>query len=155
MRKYLGLFLFLLAAGSGSMAMAQDATPAPAATESTVGLNGVADPRVKLINQRLLEQSARIKEGVKAGTLTKESAKPLWEQVKAIHVQKKTDIEQNGKRELTDDQLTQLVQMLNDNSKAIYAAKHGGAAPSATPGAGAASTPSADDSADADSDASN
>jgi hypothetical protein len=137
--------------------MAQDTTPAPAAAGSTVGAASVVDPRVTLINQRLLEQAARIKDGVKTGVLTRETAKPLWQQVKAIQAQKKTDIQQNGKKELTDDQLTQLVQMLNDSSKAIYAAKHGGAtAPaSTTPSADAASTPSADNSADSDSDASN
>jgi hypothetical protein len=131
------------------MVMAQDATPAPAATGSMVGAASVVDPRVTLINQRLLEQGARIKDGVKTGVLTRETAKPLWQQVKAIQAQKKTDIQQNGKKELTDDQLTQLVQMLNDSSKAIYAAKHGGAA------ATASATPSADNSADSDSDASN
>jgi hypothetical protein len=143
MKNFLGLFLFVLTAGLGSAAMAQDATPVPAAAGSTVGAAGVVDPRVTLINQRLMEQGARIKDGVKSGTLTKESAKPLWQQVKAIQAQKKADIQQNGKKELTDTQLTQLVQMLDDSSKAIYAAKHAGTTPSATPGA------------DSDSDASN
>jgi len=151
MKKNLGLFLFMLTTGLGSVAMAQDTTPIPAAAGSTAGAAGIVDPRVQLINQRLLEQGARIKDGVKTGTLTKASAKPLWKQVKAIQTQKKADIQQNGKKELNDTQLTQLVQMLDDSSKAIYAAKHAGTAPSATPNTDAASTPPAD----SDSDASN
>jgi hypothetical protein len=114
---------------------------------------GVPGPRVKLVNARLMEQGARIKEGVKSGTLTKETAQPLWAQVKAIRAQEKADMVQNGSRSLTDDQLASLIQMLDANSKAIYDAKHSGSASAAA--TSAASAPSTDTSSDPDSDSSN
>jgi hypothetical protein len=155
------VFFILLAISPASWALAQDSTPQPGPA-STSGVMAGVDPRVTEVNNRLLEQVARIKAGVKSGTLTRETAKPLGQQVKAIRAQEKAFFTQNGKRELTDDQLTQLNQSLNDNSKAIFAAKHGGAAPAASTDTTSASTTTTtststttSSSTDPDSDSSN
>jgi hypothetical protein len=113
------------------------------------------DPRVTEVNTRLLNQGARIKEGVKTGKLTKVTAKPLWEQVGAIRIQEKGFFTTNSKRELTDAQVTQLNQMLNSSSKAIFAAKHPGAAASAPSSASATAPAATDDGASQDSDPTN
>jgi hypothetical protein len=161
MKRFSWMFLLALTAVSAHWAMAQDAattTAAPAAApdNSQAALPaGVPGPRVKLVNHRLMEQAARVKEGVKSGVLTKETAKPFWEEIKAIRAQEKTDMEQNGKRGLTDDQFNALTLLLDDNSKSIYAAKHGGSAPAAAASTDTASAPSTDTSADPDSDSSN
>lgn len=148
MKTILKALFLVLAVVSAPWAQAQDSTPVSGTASNSGQVKGF-DPRVKEINNRLMEQGARIKEGVKSGKITKDQAKPLWEQVKAIRTQEKGFFTANGKRELTDDQLNQLNQALNDNSKAIFAAKHGGAAPASS------ATPTDASQGDSDSDASN
>jgi hypothetical protein len=131
MKRFSWMFLLVLAMGSANWALAQVSTPVPGPSTASGMVPGV-DPRVSEVNGRLMEQGARIKEGVQTGKLTKETAKPLWEQVKAIRTQEKGFFATNGKRELTDEQVTQLNQSLDANSKAIFAAKHPDAAQAAS-----------------------
>jgi polyhydroxyalkanoate synthesis regulator phasin len=129
--KHLGLFaVSLFWACSTGWALAQVSTPV---SGNTPAVNAPAamgkHPRFDEIHGRMKEQRERILEGVKTGKITKDEAKPLMEKVKAVGEQMKSDFQQNkqsGQKGLTDEQVQQLNQILDENSKAIYGEKHGG-----------------------------
>jgi hypothetical protein len=101
--------------GAGSLALAQS-TAAPPANHP--------HPRIREVRVRMHDQLARIKAGVKSGKLTKDQAQALRASLKAVRVQMQADFSTNGSKELTPDQLVQLNQMLDANSKTIYGEKH-------------------------------
>ncbi len=119
--------LFLV--GMVGLSVAQDATPADSSTPvaQPVMKAGVKHPRIKEIRGRLQEQMKRIQEGVASKKLTQDEAKDLRSKVAAVRDQMKADIQENNKTELTEEQYTQLNQMLDDNSKAIAGEKQAGA----------------------------
>jgi predicted RNase H-like nuclease (RuvC/YqgF family) len=119
--------LFLV--GMVGLSVAQDATPADSSTPvaQPAMKAGVKHPRIKEIRGRLQEQMKRIQEGVASKKLTQDEAKDLRSKVAAVRDQMKADIQQNNKTELTEEQYTQLNQMLDDNSKAIAGEKQAGA----------------------------
>jgi hypothetical protein len=133
-RKLMKPFLFLAATlFIGSAALAQDSTPVASNPTPQAGMNG-EHPRFTEIHNRIMKQRARIEEGVKSGKLTADEAKTLRDQVKAVGEQMRSDFEQNkqsGHKGLTDEQVQQLNQMLDESSQAIFGDKHEGAA--ATP----------------------
>ena len=118
MKKLALLSMTLLFIGTVSLALAQ----------TTMATADQPHPRIKEIHTRMHDQMLRIREGVKSGKLTKEQAEALLTNLKAVREQMKTDFTTNGKKELTDDQLAQLNQMLDANSKTIYGEKHDTAA---------------------------
>jgi hypothetical protein len=127
MKRSILLAVMALVLGIGSLASAQTTTTAPAGTHP--------HPRIAEVRARAKEQMLRIHEGVKSGKLTKEQAESLIANLKAVKAQIEADFTTNGKKELTDEQLAQLNQMLDANSKVIYTEKNpGGAAPPATGG---------------------
>lgn len=75
-------------------------------------------PQDKL-NIRLRQQNIQISRDLKAGKLTKDQAKTLRGQVEAIRKEESADLKQNGTKTLTDDQVNQLNQQLNNLSKSI------------------------------------
>lgn len=114
----LGLLSLLIITVAGA-SLAQDTTP-------TTGASTVAPRGKSEIHERYKLQVARIKQGLRSGVLSKDQANALLDKLKAIEVQRKADFEQNGKKPLTNDQRAQINQLLDDNSKAIYQAKHPG-----------------------------
>ncbi len=132
--KKLALFsMMVLFMGSGSLALAQMTTGAP-----------VPHPRIREVHIRMHDQMLRIRAGVKSGKLTKEQAEALIASLKAVRAQMQADFTTNGSKELTPDQLAQLNQMLDANSKTIYGEKHDTG--SAAPPTGSTSTGTAPDS---------
>src|SRR5579863_3864087 len=133
MKRILPLAVSLVLMGS-SLAFAQDSTPvaentspavAPGAQPTAMGKH----PRFDEIHGRIKEQRIRIAAGVKSGKITRAEAKVLLDKVKTVGDQMKADFQQNkqsGQKGLTDEQVQQLNQMLDDNSKAIYSEKHDG-----------------------------
>ncbi len=119
--------------GTSSLVLAQTTAPVP-------------HPRIKEVHARMHDQMIRVRAGVKSGKLTKEQAQALKASLKAVRAQMQADFTTNGKKELTPDQLAQLNQMLDANSKTIYGEKHddstvpaGGSSPAGTsPAAGSA-----------------
>jgi hypothetical protein len=134
MKKLALLTLVALFMGSGSLVLAQTTTAAPVVHPH---------PRIKEVHTRMHDQMLRIREGVKSGKLTKEQAQALIASLKAVRAQMQADFTTNGKKELTDDQLAQLNQMLDANSKDIYGEKHDD---STAPATGSTSTGTAPDS---------
>lgn len=128
MKKFTLLVMMAFLMGSTSLVLA-DSTTAPVTPH----------PRIQEVHTRMHDQMARIRSGVKSGTLTKEQAETLKTALKAVREQIQADFTTNGKKELTDDQLAQLNQMLDQNSKAIYGEKHDGATAPA-PGNGSSTT---------------
>ncbi len=115
--------LFVAATG---LALAQDAAPTAANPARQPVMKG-DHPRFTEIHDRMKEQRARIEAGVKSGKLTQDEAKALREKVKAVGEQMRSDFQQNkqsGQKGLTDGQVQQLNQMLDENSKAIFGEKH-------------------------------
>jgi hypothetical protein len=129
-------FIFLAAAlfiGPSGLALAQDSTPVAGNPTPQAGMKG-EHPRFTEIHDRIMKQRARIEEGVKSGKLTSDQAQTLRDQVKAVGAQMRSDFQQNkqsGQKGLTDEQVQQLNQMLDESSKAIFGEKNEGAA--ATP----------------------
>jgi hypothetical protein len=146
MKRLASFAVSVLFIGSTGLALAQDATPVTGTTAATSSpVTKGKHPHFDEIHGRMKEQRERIMAGVKSGKLTKDEAKSLMEKVKAVGEQMKSDFQQNkqnGQKGLTDEQVQQLNQMLDDNSKAIYGEKHDGDAT-----APAAATPAADSSA--------
>lgn len=120
--------------GAGSLALAQS-TAAPPANHP--------HPRIREVRVRLHDQMARIKAGVASGKLTKDQAHALIASLKAVREQMQADFTTNGSKELTPDQLTQLNQVLDANSKLIYGEKHDTDSTSPTGSAGTSSAPPA------------
>jgi hypothetical protein len=119
MKKFIAGVLSLLFVAMAGWSMAQDATPA--ADTSVVPSKGKFE-----IRERFRYQALRIAQGVKSGVLSKDQAAALRDSLKSIVQQAKADFEQNGRKALTDDQKAQINQLLDNNSKAIYQAKHPG-----------------------------
>lgn len=115
MKKLALLAMMALYMGTGSLASAQ--TTAPAAVDHH-------HPRIREVHARIHDQMLRIRAGVKSGKLTKEQADALLTSLKAVKEQMEADFTTNGKKELTDDQVAQLNQMLDANSKNIFDEKH-------------------------------
>jgi hypothetical protein len=109
------LVVLALLLGSGALALA-DTTTAPSAVAK--------HPKISEVHSRLKDQMKRIRIGVKNGKLTQDQANALIASLKAVRAQMQADFTTNGKKELTDDQLAQLNQMLDANSKTIYGEKH-------------------------------
>jgi methylphosphotriester-DNA--protein-cysteine methyltransferase len=135
MKRLAVIAAFAVSMGAGSLLQAQ-ATDAAAVHPH---------PRLKEVHARIHEQAVRIKAGVKTGKLTKEQAHALLVSLKAVRAQIKADFTANGKKMLTQDQLAQINQMLDDNSKSIYGEKHddGASAPSGNDATGSSSDNSA------------
>ena len=127
MTRFATIAALALFVGASSLALA-DGTAAPGKP---------SHPMIKEVHVRMHDQMMRIKEGVKSGKLTKDQAKALREVLKSVKTQMDADFQQNGKKELTEDQVKQLNQMLDENSKTIYGEKHD---PSSTAPAGGPSS---------------
>ena len=110
--------------------------------ENTTLIDTSVDSRNRL-RVRLHDQMARIKAGVASGKLTKDQAHALIASLKAVREQMQADFTTNGSKELTPDQLTQLNQVLDANSKLIYGEKHDTDSTSPTGSAGTSSAPPA------------
>jgi hypothetical protein len=113
-----GLLSFLFMAVAG-LSLAQDTTP-------TVGASVAAPQEKSEIRGRFKLQRERIKQGLKSGILSKDQATALMDKLKSIGDQARADFNQNGKKPLTADQKAQINQLLDENSKVIYKAKHPG-----------------------------
>lgn len=74
------------------------------------------------VSERQVNQSARIKEGIKSGELTKDEAKELIEGQKEIKEERKEMKQDDGV--LDKDERKELHQDLNEASKNIYEEKH-------------------------------
>ena len=85
---------------------------------TTPVLAGTNDPGV---NKRQHRQKDRIKQGVRSGELTKEEAKSLRGEQKAIHMKEKA-FKSDGT--LTKDERKDLHQDLNQSSQRIHEEKH-------------------------------
>ena len=73
--------------------------------------------------KRLKIQHKRIKQGVKNGTITKDEAKKLAQEGKAINQERKADLAKDGGKLTKEDRQT-LEKEENQRSKEIYNEKH-------------------------------
>ncbi|HTA77365.1 MAG TPA: hypothetical protein VK791_09435 [bacterium] len=125
MKKIIAGLLSLMMVALAGFSLAQDATP-------TTGVTAVAPQGKSEVRERLRFQKQRIQQGFKSGVLSKDQATALMDKLKSIGDQVRADFNANGKKPLTDDQKTQINQLLDENSKAIYQAKHPGQTASTT-----------------------
>jgi hypothetical protein len=119
MKKLMAGLLSLLFMAVAGFSLAQDTTP-------TAGTSIVAPQGKSEIRGRFKLQRNRIQQGLKSGVLSKDQAAGLMEKLKSIMDQAKAFFLQNGKKSLTADQKAQINQLLDENSKVIYQAKHPG-----------------------------
>ena len=77
------------------------------------------NPAMRNVNMRMMEQMRDISRAVHSGKISKDQAKTLREQVKAIRKQQLDFMKLNGKRDMTPDQVSQINQALDANSKSI------------------------------------
>lgn len=80
-------------------------------------------PRRNEVNERVRDQRARIRQGLKNGTLTKAQAAAERKDLKNIKAQEHDDVKDNGGY-ITKSEQKQLNGDLNKNSKQIYGDKH-------------------------------
>lgn len=117
----------LLLIGSTGLALAQSATPVTSHPVNQPVMKW-DNPHFVEIHTRMKNQRERIVSGLKSGKLTQDQAKALENKVEAVRGQMRSDFEQNkqsGQKGLTDEQLQQLNQMLDESSLAIFGDKHG------------------------------
>ncbi len=81
-------------------------------------------PRRAEVNQRARNEDKRIAQGLKTGKLTPAEAQQLKGEVAGVKAQEKAEVKANGGY-LTKTEQKQLNQELNQDSKQIYAEKHG------------------------------
>ena len=74
---------------------------------------------IHLLSQKAWHQMIQIQRNVKAGKLSKAQGKSLQGQVKTVRQQESTYLKQNGDRELTTSQFTELNGQLDTLSKSI------------------------------------
>lgn len=159
MKRFTWIAVSVLSASLTGLALAQDSntTPGAGTTASAPADNSSAAapaaPKFpgRVVEMRIKNQYKRIKEGVSAKKLTEDEAKDLRTKVDAIREQLKADVAQNkqsGVKKITDDQYTQLKQMLDENSKAIHDEKNDGEtdANPGTSGTAPAAAPAGDSS---------
>jgi len=65
------------------------------------------------VNVKLRQQMRQVRMDFKAGKLTKEQAKAAFEKLKAVRMQENQYFRQNGQKDITADQKSQLEQMLD------------------------------------------
>jgi len=65
------------------------------------------------LNMKLRQQMRQVRIDLKAGKLTKEQAKAAFEKLKAVRMQENQYFRQNGQKDITADQKSQLEQMLD------------------------------------------
>lgn len=81
-------------------------------------------PRRAEVNSRVRNEDARINQGVKSGELTQAQGQELKGEVAGVKAEERTEVKANGGY-LTAGEQKQLNQELNQDSKQIYAEKHG------------------------------
>ncbi|HEY5039178.1 MAG TPA: hypothetical protein VIJ93_08925 [bacterium] len=79
----------------------------------------VTNPQVHQINMRLRAQMRLVQQGFKSGKLTKDQAASLRTDLKSVRQQEMAFFKQNGKKDLTTNQQTQLDQALDINETSI------------------------------------
>jgi hypothetical protein len=107
----------------GTMSLGATAAFAKGKGNPTGGKFAQEHPRRNEVNQRVDNQRARIREGVKDGKLTQEQAAQLRANDRAIKEQEHAEVRANGGH-LTPAQQKQLNQEENANSKLIHDEKH-------------------------------
>ena len=113
MKKIISLAVAVMILGVTGLAMADDAA-APG-----TGISG--GKRTPVLRNRMHRQGKRIKNGVKNGSLTKDEAKDLASDHKALREEIK-DAKSDGT--VTKDERKQIHKDLNAESKKIYEKKH-------------------------------
>ncbi len=141
MNRLVWMVVSVLSVGLTGLALAQDSNNAPGGgttaaapadnspSTGAAAASGIPKFPGRVIGMRIKRQYERIKEGVKSQKLTEDEAKDLRAKVDAVRDQLKADFEQNkqnGVKKITDDQYTQLKQLLDENSKAIHDDKNDG-----------------------------
>ena len=79
----------------------------------------IAKTPVDRLHMRFNQTLAQISREARLGKITKDQAKSLKAQVETIRKQEITDLKQDNSKTLTDAQLSQLNQQLNNLSKSI------------------------------------
>lgn len=87
----------------------------------TLSAEAKGGTRTPLANKRMHKQKKRIQQGVKSGELTKDEAKELVQDHKALRQEIKND-KSDGK--VTKEERQQIQKDLNAESKKIYDLKH-------------------------------
>ena|ERR1700733_10199177 len=114
MKRLIYGMVFLLFTGATGYVLAQTKTltPSHAAPIAASRGNAVSTP-THLFNVQLMNTLNTIGKDIKSGKLTKSQAQVLRGQVKAIRVQEIQFMKENGNKQLTAAQITQLNQQLN------------------------------------------
>jgi hypothetical protein len=71
------------------------------------------------VNIILRQQMRQVQKDRKSGKLTEAQAKAAWENLKSIRLQELEYFKQNGQKEVTSEQKSQLTGVLNQNAGSI------------------------------------
>lgn len=110
----------------GTVCMVSATSPTPTTHSSQGGTNqpktfsqAAPKPNLHQINTRLRAQWKLIQQGVKSGKVTKDQASALRSDLKSVRQQEVGFIKQDGKQDLTTDQVSQLSALLDKNSTTL------------------------------------
>ncbi len=79
----------------------------------------VSNSNIHSVNIVLRQQMRQIPKDLKAGKITKAQAQAAWENLKNVRRQELEFFKQNGQKEITPEQKTQLEQTLSQNTGSI------------------------------------
>jgi uncharacterized protein involved in exopolysaccharide biosynthesis len=88
-----------------------------AQTVSGAGVSASPKTPMEKLQTRFRQQNIQIHRDVKAGKLTKDQAKAIKAQLETVRQAEIADLKQNGTKTLTDAQVAQLNEQLNNLSK--------------------------------------
>jgi hypothetical protein len=117
MKKYqMVLILVIWGAGTAGMGFAQTK---PVSSSYSAHSSGKFNSSVHTVNVQLRQQMRQVRMDVKSGKLTQAQAKEVWERLKNVRVQELEFFKQNGQHEVTEDQKSQLSQILSQTALSI------------------------------------
>jgi len=119
--KKIGIVFIICVWGMGTTARAGAQTQ-PHFDGSKAGTGRTAHPthsNIRSVNVQLKQQMRQLQNDEKSGKLTQAQARIVWEKLKNIRRKELEFFRQNGQKELTADQKTQLNQVLIQTAPSI------------------------------------
>ncbi|HXL73950.1 MAG TPA: hypothetical protein VN963_10035 [bacterium] len=115
------IYVAVLLAGSASLSWAQTKTPVVSHVSSGSFSQGNAaiNTPTHTFNVELRKSMEQINKDTKSGKLSKTQAQTARAQVKGIRIQELQFFKENGNKQLTSEQLTQLDQSLSQLSSSL------------------------------------
>jgi hypothetical protein len=123
-KRIFAVVVLLVCLGGQTWAQSKPATGIPAKATPVVHSPAIshgsgASSNIHSVNIILRQQMRQVQKDRKSGKLTEAQAKAAWENLKSIRLQELEYFKQNGQKEVTSEQKSQLTGVLNQNAGSI------------------------------------